>query len=512
MPQSPSAVGWTVGQPPTAAGWTPVEEPKGWAPVATTAPTAGAEQAPPALLRAAQQFYEKSPLGAIGGVLSGAADVVQHPIDTLFGIVPVAHAVQGMARAQWDEAVTAAQKAKAFATGRGDALTGVEALGHGLAAILPILGPAAANVGEHGAQGDIAGMVGGAAGLLTPFAAKYGLEVKKSGSVIPTPAKVAAGASSVTKLDRLMRDANTQVSQRVLAPANPRYKPTATRIAPEVLERGLSGDRIALQQSAEQGLADAGAAIDQATVGAGGAALPIPTRPIIDALTNRIQEFQVNGSVIPTAVEKVAHLTKLRDYIKKLGPQAPLSDVLKIRDEFYATAEEAGGYAKKGDAGLGTVAWAAREAGSAIRQHLAALNPEAAAARADYTFWKSLNDVLDPDLGRPKSGAASAGVTGGRATVGAVAAQAIGTTQLGKAAAAVGLGKILPLIQDTVNSPAWQLAKAADKYKLAEAIRKGQPSVVQGVLYKIAALAPKGQSLPAMAAATAIPPDQQGQR
>lgn len=428
-------------------------------------------------LRGAYEFYKKSPVGAAVDLAGGVANAVGltgngfHPLDAAWD------AGKGLLKAQWDQAVLAAQKAKAAANG--DPLSASEAVGHGLAAILPILGPAAADVGEHGAQGDIAGMVGGGLGLLSPFALKYGLELKQRAANTPAQA------------DRLSREAEQTVAQRVLAPANPKYKPTATAIAGDILKRGLSGDRVALQQAAEQGMADAGNAIDAATAAQGGKTAAVPTQPIVDALSKRIDEFKINGETIPTAADRVAHLTQLRDYIQKMGAQAPLGDILKMRDEFYDTAAKAGGYARTGNASMGDLAWAAREAGSAIREHLADLNPDAASARADYSFWKSINDVLDPNLGRPKATNAPSGVTGGRATVGAVAAEAIGNTPLGKAAAAIGLGKILPWIQDVVASPQWQLAKASQKYALAQAIRNGQPALAQGILVKISAGLPR---------------------
>lgn len=118
------------------------------------------------------------------------------------------------------------------------------------------------------------------------------------------------------------------------------------------------------------------------------------------------------------------------------------------------------------------------------------LRPHAPTTR----FFKSLHDVLDPNLGRPKSGAPSAGVTGGRETTGAVMAQALAETPVGKAAAAVGLTKLLPWIQDLVNSPKWQLASAQQKYQLADAIRKGQTGHARSILMRIAATVPRSAS------------------
>lgn len=363
--------------------------------------------------------------------------------------------------------------------------------------VVPLFGPMMSHWGNEAQQHQWAALTGDAAALTTNLALPKILETVAN--------NLPAAAPDVAKADRLEREAEQAVSQRVLAPANPKFKPSATHLAPGVLTRGLSGDRIALQQAAEQGMADSGAAIDQATQAMGGTTAPVPVKPILTALNDRIAEYQVGGSTIPTAAGKVSELESLRDYLQSKGPTLPLSDILKARDEFYETADQAGGYARAGNAKLGDTAWAAREAGSAIRQHLADLSPAAADARADYTFWKSLHDVLDPDLGRPKSGAPSQGVTGGRMTTGAVAAQALANTPVGKAAAAVGLTKILPMVQDLIASPQWQLAKASQKYSLAKAIRAGQPGVVQGIALKIASLGRGASATAAVSEAARTP-------
>lgn len=67
-----------------------------------------------------------------------------------------------------------------------------EAVGHTIAGALPLVGPAAANAGEQIGSGDISGGLGAGAGLLAPLGAKYGAEAVRTGSVLPTSAKVAA--------------------------------------------------------------------------------------------------------------------------------------------------------------------------------------------------------------------------------------------------------------------------------------------------------------------------------
>lgn len=432
------------------------------------------------LARGAAELYHKSPVAPVVAAVGGVANTVAHPLDTYFGLKPVAETIKGLAMAQWDQAVQAAQKAKEAAHG-GGALSASEAFGHGLAAVLPILGPAAADVGEHGARGDVGGMVGGAMGLLAPFAAKYALELKNA----PNPGKA----------DLLRRDAEQTVSQRVLAPGNPKYKGNADALAPEVLKRGLQGTRLELQQVADEGMAKAADQIDQAIdarAKSSGGLNYLPTKPIVDALNKRIDDFTVKGKPIPTAVGRIENLTKLRDHIDGLGATLSFEQLRKLRDEFYTAADAAKGYTQNPDQSVADLGFAAREAGSAIRQSIGKDNPSLLQPNADYTFFKRLGDVLDPTLGRPKNVSyAPTGVTGGLSTAGAIMGQAMSNIPIVKGAAALLVSRILPALKEAQNSPSWQLASAARKMEIADAIEAGQIGKAQGLLLMIAQGAPR---------------------
>jgi hypothetical protein len=449
-------------------------------PIGSEVPQAGGAPAPEpvmpsALSRFGSELYAKSPIPAAVGAITGAAHVMSAPRDTYFGLAPLADTAKGLLKAQWDQAVQAAAKAKEAAHG-GGALSASEAFGHGLAAILPILGPAAADVGEHFARGDIAGGAGGTTALLAPFAVKAAME--------------ATHAPNLRKADLLRRDAEQTVSQRVLAPGNPRYKGTAEQIAPEVLTRNLQGSRLELQQLADEGMDAAGTAID--------AAIPqnwtVSTGPVIGRLQQRIAELSPNGTPVPTAAARVKALIALRDDLKARPRTMPYETLKGIRDEFYRAADEAKGYSGP-DVTLPDRAWAAREAGSAIRAHVAAQNPQLAAAHADFTFFKRLGDVLDPTLGRPKHVSASpTGVTGGNSTAGAIIghAAAAGSKIPGlQGAAALVASRLLPALLEAKNSPAWQLATAARKMSLAAAIEAGNMSKATTILLTMSQAAPR---------------------
>lgn len=462
------------------------------------------DQQPSALTRGATQFYEKSPLAAGVATVKGAANVAAHPLDTFFGLKPLAGTVVDLAKAQWDQAVQAAQKAKE-AAGGGGMLSASEAVGHGLAAVLPVLGPAAANVGEHGAQGDVAGMVGGTLGLLAPFAAKYGLEVKKTGSAIPT--KTTLAAASVEQADRLTRAAKEQVSQRVLAPGNPKYKGQAAAISPDVLARGMKGDRVALQQLADEGMEKSGAAIDAA---AQARTAPMPLHSIVQSLSDRIDEFHHGGEPIPTAAGRVQALTGLRDYLQRLSDKTngaiPFEQLKSIRDEFYDTADKAKGYMQTGgNEHIADMGWAAREAGGVIRQSIAKEIPELVGPHAEFTFFKRLSDVLDPNIGRPKqTNYVPSGITGGAMTAGAI----VGENMLGYLPGGAALGAwLVPKLKAVTNSPAWDLASAQKKMALARALQQGNVGGVRALLNSFSRYAPRGGTSLAVAPASASQPD-----
>jgi len=417
---------------------------------------------------------ENSPAPVTGSTLgrfaAGAWSMLS-PMGLVNAITSPVQTVKNMVSAQVNQGKQAIDLAK---QGRY-----IEAAGHSAAAVLPVLGPAAARAGEQIASGDVAGGLGASAGLLAPFAVKYGLELKNA----PNPQEA----------DLVRRGAEQTVAQKVLAPGNPKFKGIAEKIAPEVLSRKLQGSRLELQQLADEGMADAADKIDAAIASQGPAANNlIDVKPIVASLDKRIQDFTVDGKVIPTAASKVAHLEQLRDYLKNdVGNTATFSDLKRIRDDFYRAADAAKGY-QGPDVNVPDVGWAAREAGSAIRQQFAKDRPELVAPNADYTFYKRLGDVLDPTLGRPKNvTSVPTGVTGGLSTAGAVVGQAMSNVPILRGASALLFSRILPALKEAQNSPAWQLASASKKMAIADALDAGKIGTAQKLLVNLAASAPR---------------------
>jgi hypothetical protein len=395
----------------------------------------------------------------------GLYGAVRHPVDTYGAMVDAS-------AQQFGKASDAAQQGRY-----------IEAAGHVGAGTIPFVGPAAAGAGERIASGDYAGGAGEAVGILAPALV--------GGAARGRVAQQARAGAPAT----LERAAVDQVAQRVLAPGNVKFKGKAQAVAPEVLKRGMKGGRDELAQAADEGMETAGQSIDDAIAAGGGPQSGVVVDPIIRQLQNRVDDLTVNGRPIPGAEGRVAGLQGRIDYLQRVSrqrrgmaragqpvtnPRAVSFDELRrIRDEQYRLADEVKAYQRMGNHAMSDEGFAARETGSAIRGELANLSPELAAANADYAFFKTLGDVLDPAQGRPKVSAPAAGITGGAATSGAVAGHLVGPK------AAFVLSVVRPWIQKVRSEPAWQLADAQSKMRLAEAIRNGDVPTAQKLMVRI---------------------------
>lgn len=376
-------------------------------------------------------------------MVSGLAQAVQHPVDTAAALY----------QAQRDQFAKAAE-----------APTLSEKAGYTAAGLLPILGPMAAHAGERGAQGDIAGMAGETAGLVAPFAVDAAMTLR--------PGRAA-------RATRLEQEASQQVAQRVLAPGNRRYVGQAEAIAPEVLRRGMTGDRLALREAADAGMDAAGQAIDDAIAAAGGAQASVQVASIMQQLRSALSELTTNGRPIVGAEGRVSELRARIGQIQRAARNGTISleELKKIRDVSYDVAARARGYERAGNVIAGDAGWAARETGGAIRQELANAIPDLASSNADYAFFKTLDDILNPAIGRPKTTTPSQGVTGGARTTGAVA----GAMTDSKLVTFV-MSQVVPWLKERAADPSWQLADAHRKMRLAQALRRGNVGLAKRLM------------------------------
>jgi hypothetical protein len=182
---------------------------------------------------AANAWSMVNPIEAVKGIASAVA----HPIDTVSGLV----SAQG---AQFGKAAEAAK--------RGGWSGASQALGHAAAGILPIVGPAAANVGEQIGSGDVAGGLGAGAGLvggvLTPGAVRRYAPESIRTPVMAALDPIEAAAVEAGKRAGVVMDAATATGNRFV------------RAVQHIADRSLGGSMIAERAAAKQaeGLATMG--------------------------------------------------------------------------------------------------------------------------------------------------------------------------------------------------------------------------------------------------------------
>jgi hypothetical protein len=410
-----------------------------------------------------------NPVAAVKGVWNalpipqamGGSGVIEGPLNTAKGIISASN----------DQRVKAHE-----AMDRGDY---GEMAARSVAAAIPILGPAAADAGDQIASGDIAGGLGKTLGLVAPIAA--------SGVMRRAPANAAV------KADALEREAVQQVAQKVLAPKNPKYQPLAQNAAQELLKRGVQGDRTALQQWADDLVADADTRIDD-VIQSYPKTATLKTQPILDELDASMAKLSFAGpggvQVNPANAAQYDELAKLREFVANRGPDMTFDDMRRMRIQLDRASKESGAFAKAaGDRSLSAAEQATLDAADAIRRQIAAERPELANPNADMSLGLAVRDILDPVKGRPaQPPSATTGATGGLHTTGAI----LGATMKGPLqpiAAFIG-SKVIPALREAQVSPENQLRLAQDKYKLAQALKAGQAGKAQGILRVIGSYVP----------------------
>lgn len=295
-----------------------------WIGPAMASAIAVAENSPPSG-GAAGRFGEGlwknlNPIAALEGLYSG----VTHPIDTIKAIGQAQGAELGKARENFQQGRYA------------------EAVGHGAAGVLPLIGPASAAAGERIGSGDVAGGLGEATGLLAPVVAPTAIRAtgKAVRGTVAGVRAIPAGAEGLDALANMADRASTARMVDVAAPkvggqAKLRMGAKMAKIAPELARDPDLGalSREGLTSKVRAKLADATAELDDAAASRPPSA-QVQTGPIVKALDDRIAQLTaqpVEGSrVVPAVAE---HAPAVREVPLDPGRQYALR---WIREEMDA--------------------------------------------------------------------------------------------------------------------------------------------------------------------------------
>jgi hypothetical protein len=331
---------------------------------------------------------------------------------------------------------------------------------------------------------------------------------------------------------KLAASANKSMSQ-ALGATKERYKAMAQNLVPELLKRGIWGSRESILKQSAAALEESGEAFDALLSQHGDQ--PVSVQPITDALERAKDAFRTskvmsinealtkgyvslkNGGVVtPTNVQLLPNnmvdvsielepralrqLSALQKTISDVGPVSDVAQLRAIRQAWDKVVAQAGGYAQRAPGGIGvplkdqSEAFAKREGANAIRSLLATEAPDLAALNKEYSFWKSLNEVVTQTVQRTTSQQGS--LTKQVAEAGVAAASSskgVGTALLAK--------KFGGLVHQVVTSPTWRTVSANLKDRLATSLMSGTDAEAWAVLRQIAAA--QGSKLPATAASPA---------
>ena len=375
--------------------------------------------------------------------------------------------------------------------------------------------------GARGAQALVRSMLptGGRAATVAPLAARVAVEGvggaamsaaqggdATMGGVLSAGMPLGSGIVAAVPA-RLKAQASRQVMQ-ALGPTKEKFKAMAERITPGVLRRGLTGSRESLGAESAEQVQRLGAEIDTAIQAYGDRVAS--TQSITDALEASKDAFLVrtaSGDVVPIDERAIRQIDKLKEIIvgkfdrngkliaPGLGDTATVKQLVAIRRQWDEVVSRAGGFDHRSGGGIGvpladqSEAAIKREASSSIRALLDVDVPELSAINKEYSFWRSLDDVLTQTLQRtaPQTGKLAARVTqGAGATVGALASTGAGPMGI-IGGAALG-GAALKMLTKAVTSPRWMLTSAKLKDQLADVLASGNYNKIIGVLGRITAV------------------------
>lgn len=436
--------------------------------------------------------------------IEGPLYAAKNPIDSMGLLLDAIIDAHGQ---QASKTGDAAGRVMSEPTLAGKAGAASQMVGHGLATVLPLVGPAAANAGEQIGSGDISGGLGAAAGILTPSAL--------GGARGAVPAVKQAAASGLQKQ-------SVRGMERAINPTRIDTKAKTARVVPEMLKRRV------WEPSLEK--LEARAAGNRAVAGenVGTALAPHGTKyrdtmALVDELEKSKADYQdVNrlGQDVVIDPDRVQAIQTLQDTLMNYGDRISVDSLVKVRRVWDDVVDAARGFIQP-DLGTKVKAWAAREGRSAIADELIQAVPDIEKVNAEYSFWKDVEDITSASVDRrtgqnrglmPTIAGGAGAVVGEAMSGGAGIPAKVLSTAIG--------AKTFTSLKRLFDSPGYQMWSAVQKQRLADALMANDAGRIRGLLHQglVSASAgsrnagriQSGQSAPKVADA-ATPPEETAQ-
>lgn len=332
----------------------------------------------------------------------------------------------------------------------------------------------------------------GKAGKLAEVAKSGALTLAQSGS--PVDAGVSAGLTAVLpggSAAKRMSGALSEGAEKTVAQAlgatKEWAKSEAGKLAPQILERGISGSRQGMLAQARAAVAEVGPKLTQAYKDAAAAGATVNGDVIRGNLQFAAEKLMVKDSagqrVAIAGTEPVVNkLRQLEDFVETLGTDIPVDKAAFIKTTWDQIVSKAGlfGHKATSSATDNANAWAVREGAGAFRELLNA-NPTIEALNKEFGFWKGLRNVLSETEKRTQAqgGGLSAAITGSAGMAAGFASGDSVGDRLEKAFIGGAAGRqVVKLVQ----SPYWRTTVSAPlKDLLAKSLASGNASQIESV-------------------------------
>ena len=470
-----------AGVPPPPPGFFPVRA-KSALPAGIPPPPPGFSPVDPTFAPNPNEDKNKNPTaGAANRFVSGAISTLNPmPLIEKYGREGAGGVLGSAVQAQADEFHKAGDALHSRGEFEGQSLPNrlSQAAGHAVAGALPVVGPAAANVGEElgtalaDPNGDVATPLGKGFGLVAPAIAAGGASLA---------GKVADATGATDAIAGGLRNSASDSYSRVLNPTTKANKAITQRIAPELADRGVVAfSRKGIQNQAAANIQKFGQQISDAYD-----ALPPNATVPLDSIVQHMDKAagdsftipDANGVEVPMgplAKQGLSHVEDLKDALASVAQRdpstgemvIPVDKVRKLRQYTDGVAAMANRYA---GAQLADESQAAAHgmAADAMRAELAQRFPDINKLNQEYSFWKDVHKVVSDTINR-KTGQAP---PLGEQLAGAAGAAA-GFTKAGPKGAILGAEASRGLVK-LFRSPSWNTISASTKSVLADMIASG---------------------------------------
>lgn len=249
--------------------------------------------------------------------------------------------------------------------------------------------------------------------------------------------------------------------ERGLGATKEAMKTEAARIAPELVERGVSGGLKGLSKRATTQVEDIGKQIQVAYQTASKAGTKVDGGQLANALERLkvpFKEVGQSGEEVVLNPKAVGAIEDLQGILRELGESSP-SAIWKFRKTVDDVVSASNGFTRELPGG--TARQIQKETRAILQRELNKAVPDVAALNSEFRLWKGLQDVTAATLKRRTSqernlipAILGSGVGGGLAATGSLTGAGAG----GLATAA--------LVQ-LVRSPLWRTTSAITKNQLA---------------------------------------------